>query len=161
MWSINARREREGDLSSSQCLSAAAACLVACLSFTLSSQRKFKPKLANNTSWTCERELRLWMKVGQLLGGRKGGWNKWEETDRKKKEKEKENRERKKKRKNKRKMEEKYYQTVQTYLELKGMGHVVSFCPLVLQTQNWKWWRIPKKNWPKPPRLIVKETENN
>ena len=145
MWSINARREKRWP-SSSQCLSAAAACSVACLSFTLSSQRKFKPKLANKLLRGKERGLK---QVGR-------NWQK-----KKEKKKEKENRERKKKGENERKKEEKYYQTVQTYLELKGMGHVVSFCPLVLQTQNWKRWRIPKINWPKLPRLIVKETENN
>jgi hypothetical protein len=46
------------------------------------------------------------------------------------------NRDGKQKGKNGRKRKGKYYQTVQTYLKLKGMGHVVSFCPLVLQTQN-------------------------
>jgi hypothetical protein len=35
-----------------------------------------------------------------------------------------------------REREGKYYQTVKTYLDLKGMGHVVSFSPHVLQTQN-------------------------
>jgi hypothetical protein len=35
---------------------------------------------------------------------------------------------------NGRKREGKHYQTVQTYLELKGMGHVVSFSPLVFET---------------------------
>jgi hypothetical protein len=67
--------------------------------------------------------------LSSCLGGKKGGWNGWEEIDIKK-----ENRERKKKGKNGRKREGKYYQTVQTYLDLKGMGHVVSFCPLILQT---------------------------
>jgi hypothetical protein len=69
--------------------------------------------------------------LSKCLRGRKGGWNEWEETDIKKK-----NQERKKKGKNGRKREGKYYQTIQTYLELTGMGHVVSFCPLILQTQN-------------------------
>jgi hypothetical protein len=66
--------------------------------------------------------------LSSCLGGRKGCWNGWEETDRKKKE----NRERKKKGKNGRKRKGKYYKIIQTYLDLKGMGHVVSFCPLVL-----------------------------
>jgi hypothetical protein len=139
IWSINARRERGWPF----------------LSFP-PSQQKFKPKPAKNTSWTCERELRSWIKAEQLLRGKERGQERvggnWQK---------KENRERKKKGGNGRKRKGKYYQTVQTYLDLKGKGHVVFFCPLVLQTQNWKWWRIPKKNWPKPPRLIVKETENN
>jgi len=157
MWSINAKREREGDPSFSQSLPAAAVYL----SFPPSSQRKFKPKPAKNTSWTCERELRSWMKVEQLLRGKERGLERvgrsWHKTKKKKRRIERGRR----RGKTGEKREEKYYQTIQTYLELKGMGHVVSFCPLVLQTQNWKWWRIPKKNWPKPPRLIVKETINN
>jgi len=68
----------------------------------------------------------------QLLRGKERGLKQVGRNWQKKKEKEKENRERKKKGENERKKEEKYYQTVQTYLELKGMGHVVSFCPLVL-----------------------------
>ena len=55
--------------SSSQSLPAAAACL----SFPPSSQQKFKPKPAKNTSWACERELRLWVKAKKLFRGKEKG----------------------------------------------------------------------------------------
>jgi len=129
MWSINARREREGDPSSSQSLPAAAACLAACFSFPPSSQWKFKPKPTKNTSWTCERELRSWMKVEQLLRGKERVLE-WVGRNWQKKREPREEEEGG----NGRKREGKHYQTVQTYLELKGMGHVVSFSPLVFET---------------------------
>jgi hypothetical protein len=95
--------------------------------------------------------LRSWMKAEQPLRGKERGLERVGRNWQKKKRTERGRR----RGKTGERGRGKYYQTVQTYLELKGMGHVVSFRPFVLRTQKWKWWRIPKKNWPKPPRLIV------
>jgi len=91
--------ERKGDPSSFQSLPVVAASSAHVSLFLLFSEWKFKPKPTKNTSWTCERELRSWMKVEQLFRRKErglervgGNWHKKreprEEEEGKKREKE-------------------------------------------------------------------------
>ena len=149
--------EREGDPSSSQSLLTTVACPVVCFSSLPVSQQKLNQNQHRVPLWTCERkrELRSRVEVEQLLRGKgEGAGMSGKKTNRRNRT------ERERRRRKTGRRREGTLPNCPYNLDPKGMGHVVS-SPLLLKPWTENDEGVPKKNWPKTPKLVVMETKTN